>query len=67
MTKNELENAIMEHLLQIWELMKENSPENMELNMYVNENFASAFNKYWLEENKTPINLWRWLEEGDED
>ena len=67
MTKNELENAIMEHLLQIRELMKENSPENMKLNMYVDENSACAFNRYWAEENKTPINLWRWLEEGGED
>lgn len=67
MTKNELENAIIEHLLQIRELMKENSPEDMQLNMYVNEDAVSAFNKHWLKENKTPINLWRLIEEGDDD
>lgn len=67
MTKNELENVIMEHLLQIRELMKENSPEDMKLNMYVDETSVCAFNRYWLEENKTPINLWRWIEEGEDD
>lgn len=67
MTKNELENAIMEHLFQIRELMKENNPEDMKLNMYVDENSASAFNRHWEEENKMPINLWRWIEEGEDD
>lgn len=61
MTKNELENAIIEHLLQIRELIKENSPEDMNLNMYVTENAVSAFNDYWSKENKTPINLWRFV------
>lgn len=67
MTKNELENAIMEHLLQIRELMKENSPDVVRLNLFVGEDSVSAFNPYWLEKTKMPINFRHWLEEGGED
>lgn len=64
MEKNELENAIMAHLLQIRDLLKQYSLDAISLNVHITDESINAFNRYWEEETKVPINMFRLLEYG---
>ena len=64
MEKNELESLIMEHLLQIRNLLKQYSFDAISLNVHITDESINAFNRYWEEETKVPINMFRLLEDG---